>query len=73
VPNRIINCKVSRDDASSNSASNEYVTYKTCDVQEMSVVKQFGSINFQLETFCCGYLKERNHVVSFCVHGIILK
>jgi len=46
---------------------------ETCDVQETSIVKQTGFIHFHSETFCCGNLRERDHMIHLGVQGIILK
>ena len=44
-----------------------------CDVQETSVVKQTGFVYFLSETFFCGNLKKRDHVIYLGVQGIVLR
>lgn len=46
---------------------------ETCDVKETSIIKSLAFIHFNLDTFCRGNLKGRDHMKHLGVHGIILK
>jgi hypothetical protein len=46
---------------------------ETCDVKETSIAKSLAFLYFNLDTFCCGNLKGRDHMKHLGVHGILLK